>query len=142
MRSDRRVFLAGWLAVAGTPLWLRAQRQSQNSLMPSGQQQPPPSTSRPDPTPTFPRGAPAAADSDSDSIPISSASGDPNPRLVLQQDRKELQHDADVLLEMAQDLKKQVDSLDTTEVLSLDLVHKAEGIEKLARQMKSLMQAS
>jgi len=43
---------------------------------------------------------------------------------------------------MAEDLKKQVDDLDTTEVLSLDLVHKAEGIEKLAHQIKTLMQGS
>jgi hypothetical protein len=35
-----------------------------------------------------------------------------------------------------------VDTLDTTEVLSLDLVHKTEGIEKLAHQIKMLMQGS
>ena len=140
MRDDRRTFLAGWLAVAGAPLMVRARHRIQDSSMPSGQDQAPPSTSRPVPAHTPPSAVPGASESDPDAIPVLTASGDPNPRAVLQQDRKELRHDADSLLELAQDLKKQVDSLDTTEVLSLDLVHKAEGIEKLAHQIKSLMQ--
>ena len=66
----------------------------------------------------------------------------PDPRAILREDRKNIQHDAVTLVQMAEDLKKQVDDLDTTEVLSLDLVHKAEGIEKLAHQIKTLMQGS
>ncbi|MGB6198532.1 MAG: hypothetical protein WBF35_03170 [Candidatus Acidiferrales bacterium] len=70
----------------------------------------------------------------------SDPNGTPNPRAILKQDRKDLQHDAATLALLADDLKKQVDTLDTTEVLSLDLVHKTEAIEKLAHSMKMLMQ--
>jgi hypothetical protein len=130
MRNDRRVFLAGWIAVAGAPLWLRGQSQ-QPGQSPPGRQQLPDPNNPPIPTHTFPDDTPT---SDPDAGPVV------NPRAILQQDRKDLQHDAASLLQMAQDLKKQVDALDTTEVLSLDLVHKAENIEKLAHQMKTLMQ--
>jgi ABC-type transporter Mla subunit MlaD len=36
------------------------------------------------------------------------------------------------------DLRKQVDTIDSANVLSMDLIHKAEEIEKLARQIKTL----
>jgi hypothetical protein len=135
MRNDRRVFLAGWLAVAGTSLSLRGQQQGQYPNSQSRQPvSPPGSTPAPgQPGGTFPEDVPIT---DSESSP----SATPNPRAVLQQDRKDLQHDAATLLQMSQELKKQLDALDTTEVLSLDLVHKAEAIEKLAHQMKELLQ--
>jgi hypothetical protein len=138
MRNDRRVFLMGWLAVAGAPLVVRAAQQGQNGSM--GGQQSGTSTSRPVPIHSFPDSMPPGAGTDSDSDSDSDSSVNPNPRAVLQADRKDLQHDVAEILEMAQDLKKQVDSLDTTQVLSLDVVHKAEGIEKLAHQVKMLMQ--
>jgi hypothetical protein len=133
MRNDRRAFLAGWLVVAGASLSLRGQ-QSQNPNSSGRSMGTPPPGSNPLPQPgSLP-----------DDIPITDGNADPgprpNPRALLQQDRKDLQHDAVELLQMSQDLKKQVDALDTTEVLSLDLVHKAESIEKLAHQMKELMQ--
>ena len=139
MRNDRRVFLAGWLAIASSPVWVRGQQQNQN---PSGR-----TTGAPlgtsggmgstNPPGSFPGNLPGdVPEEDSDPGPVV------NPRAVLKQDRKNIEHDADALLQMAEDLKKQVDALDTTEVLSLDLVHKAESIEKLAHQIKTLMQGS
>ena len=130
MRNDRRIFLTGWLALAASPLLL------------SGQQNP--ST----PNSGNPRNPPGAIPSTEPNEFPNDASGrnpapepaTPNPRVVLEQDRKELQRDSTELALMAQDLKKQVDSLDTTQVLSLDLIHKAEAIEKLAHQIKTLMQ--
>ncbi|MGB6429205.1 MAG: hypothetical protein WBF06_01355 [Candidatus Acidiferrales bacterium] len=139
MRNDRRVFLAGWLAVASSPLWARAQQQGQypNGRTPGNSPGSSPGmggASSPGSLPgTFPGDVPEA---DPDATPAI------NPRAILKEDRKNIEHDAATLLQMAEDLKKQVDSLDTTEVLSLDLIHKAEGIEKLAHQIKTLMQGS
>ena len=138
MRNDRRVFLAGWLAVASSsPLWARGQQPGQNpngrapSALPGQGTSPGMGTTN---SPgSFPGDVP---ETDPEPGPVV------NPRAVLQQDRKDMQHDVAALLQMAEDLKKQVDSLDTTEVLSLDLIHKAESIEKLAHQIKTLMQGS
>jgi hypothetical protein len=139
MRNDRRVFLAGWLAVASSPLWVRAQQTGQ---YPSGR------TSGSSPgnnsgmgSTNSPGNLPGAFPGD---VPETEteAGPTPDPRAILREDRKNIQHDAVTLVQMAEDLKKQVDDLDTTEVLSLDLVHKAEGIEKLAHQIKTLMQGS
>ena len=41
-------------------------------------------------------------------------------------------------MELAEDLKKEVDKTDSADVLSLQMVKKAEEIEKLARQIKNL----
>jgi uncharacterized protein YoxC len=54
------------------------------------------------------------------------------------------QNQKDILKDMAQlesdvsDLRKQVDTINSANVLSMDLVHKAEEIEKLAHQIKTL----
>ena len=140
MRNDRRIFIAGCFAVASSPLWVRAQILGQQGQgQPGGQN---PSGRSPGNNPgmgstnapgTFPSDVPET-DADPSAVP--------NPRAILKQDRKDLQHDVATLLQMAEDLKKQVDALDTTEVLSLDLVHKTESIEKLAHQIKMLMQGS
>jgi len=131
MRNDRRIFLAGLLAAAGGPLLLSAQ---QNPPIPhSGDPRNPPGA--------IPSSDPGDFPSDRggrNPEPIPSPT--PDPRVILEQDRKDLQHDAEDLALMAQDPNKQVDTLDTTKVLSLDLVHKAEAIEKLAHQIKTLAQ--
>ncbi len=50
--------------------------------------------------------------------------------------QKKLAADTDKLLELATDLKKQVDKTNK-DILSVDVVKKAEEIEKLARSMKN-----
>ena len=130
MRTDRRMFLAGWIAVAGSPLLLSGQidPNPQPNYTPKG-------TSRQssNPPPQLPTSA--------DDIPAGPDSTSPgNSRAILEQDQKDLKHDCDELASMASDLKTQVDAVDTTKVLSLDLVHKADAIEKLAHRIKTLAQ--
>ena len=56
----------------------------------------------------------------------------------LKENQKNLRRDADHLLQLAQELKDEADKTEQTDVLSLSLIHKAEEIEKLARQIKGL----
>ena len=62
----------------------------------------------------------------------------PNARALLKLNQKELKHDAQRLLELAQALEKEVEKTDSAEVLSVSLFRKAEEIEKLAKHIKSL----
>ncbi len=62
----------------------------------------------------------------------------PNPRALFKLNQKELKHDAQRLLELAQALEKEVEKTDSAEVLSVSLVRKAQEIEKLAKHIKSL----
>jgi hypothetical protein len=64
-----------------------------------------------------------------------------DPRELLKENQKNLRRDADHLLHLAQELKEEVDKTEQTDVLSLSLVHKAEEVEKLAKQIKSLARA-
>jgi hypothetical protein len=65
-----------------------------------------------------------------------------DPQEQLKENQKNLRRDADRLLQLAQELKDQADKTEQTNVLSLSLVHKAEEVEKLARQIKGLARAS
>jgi hypothetical protein len=65
-----------------------------------------------------------------------------DPQEQLRENQKNLRHDADKLLQLAQELKEEADKTEQTDVLSLSLVHKAEEVEKLARQIKGLARAS
>ncbi len=60
------------------------------------------------------------------------------PRAVLKANQKDLKRDVERLAELAEELKKEVEKTDSTEILSLQLVRKAEEIEKLAKHIKSL----
>ena len=62
----------------------------------------------------------------------------PDPRLLLKHNQKEIKRDAERLFELADQLKKEIEKTDSAEILSLDLVRKAEEIEKLAKRIKSL----
>jgi len=66
----------------------------------------------------------------------------PDPKELLKENQKALRGDVDQLAQLVQDLKTEADKTDQTGVLSLSFVHKAEAIEKLARQIKSLARAS
>jgi hypothetical protein len=57
---------------------------------------------------------------------------------LLKLNQKDLKRDVQRLVELAQALQKEVEKTDSTEVLSLSVVRKAEEIEKLAKRIKSL----
>ncbi len=57
---------------------------------------------------------------------------------LLKQNQKQIQEDARRLFKLAEELKDQVGETDSAAVLSLPIVHKAEEIEKLAKQIKNL----
>jgi hypothetical protein len=65
-----------------------------------------------------------------------------DPQELLRENQKNLRHDVDRLLQLAQELKDEADKTEQTNVLSLSLVHKAEEVEKLARQIKGLARAA
>ena len=66
----------------------------------------------------------------------------PDPKEILKENQKNLRRDVDQLVQLAQDLKTEADQTNQTNVLSLTFIHKAEKIEKLVRQIKSLARAS
>lgn len=61
-----------------------------------------------------------------------------DPRAVLKENQQKIKQDADRLFELASELKKQTNQTNSADILSLDLVRKAEEIEKLARRIKNL----
>jgi hypothetical protein len=85
---------------------------------PDGQQPPP----RPGPEPSVNPGAqpPPGAE-----------------KKTLEDNEKDMKQKVERLYELASELKAQVDKTDSTKVLSLNLVKKAEEIEKLARDIKN-----
>jgi hypothetical protein len=66
----------------------------------------------------------------------------PDPKTQLKESQKHLRRDADRLLQLAQELKDEADKTEQTDVLSLSLVHKAEEVEKLAKQIKDLIRSA
>jgi hypothetical protein len=65
-----------------------------------------------------------------------------DPQELLKENQKNLRRNADRLLQLAQELKEEADKTEQTSVLSLSLVHKAEEVEKLAKQIKGLARAA
>jgi hypothetical protein len=65
----------------------------------------------------------------------------PDPVAILQHNQTEMQKDVARLSGLVEQLRKQVTKTDSTKVLSLDLIHTAEEIEKLAKQIKNLARA-
>lgn len=60
-----------------------------------------------------------------------------DPRVILKENEREIRRDAQRLYQLADQLRKQVEKTDTTQVFSVDLYRTAEEIEKLARQIKN-----
>jgi hypothetical protein len=69
---------------------------------------------------------------DEDAIPAK-----PSTKGILDDNEKDIKKKIERLFELATDLKEQVEKTDSSKVLSLTLVKKAEEIEKLARDIKS-----
>jgi peptidoglycan hydrolase CwlO-like protein len=56
---------------------------------------------------------------------------------ILEENDKDIKKKVERLYELASELKEQVDKTDSSKVLSLNLMKKAEEIEKLARDIKN-----
>jgi hypothetical protein len=63
----------------------------------------------------------------------------PDPRAILKQNEQDIKKDVARLTEVVAELQKSLDDSDTKEVLSLDVVHKTDEIERLAKQIRSLV---
>lgn len=61
-----------------------------------------------------------------------------DPQQLLLQNQKEIKEDAEKLFKLVTELRKEVNSTDSAKMLSLVLIHKADEIEKLAKQIKNL----
>ena len=61
-----------------------------------------------------------------------------DPKAVEKANQKKLREDVARLYEMASELKEQLEKTDSSFVVSVSFVKKAEQIEKLAKQIKSL----
>jgi hypothetical protein len=122
MQAGRRYFLSNFALVlpAARSLWAMGQRQ----------------TPAPHP-PRMPDGT--ATDGPFDD---STSLTPPDPKEQLKQSQKNLRRNADRLVQLARELKEEADKTEQTDVLSLSLVHKAEEVEKLARQIKDLIRAA
>ncbi len=59
-------------------------------------------------------------------------------KLILEHNQKQIKKDVSELYTLAQQLKEQVAKTDSANVLSLPILEKAEQIEKLAKQIRSL----
>jgi hypothetical protein len=61
----------------------------------------------------------------------------PMDKRILDENQKEIKKKVEKLFDLATELKNQVEKTDSSKVLSLDLVRKAEEIEKLAHDIKN-----
>jgi len=127
MNTGRRGFLASFIVtlVGAETLWAKGQRQV-------------PSNQNPQQGPQFPgtRGGP---NNTPDDVPLPPMA---DPKEQLKESQKTLRADADRLFQLSQELKDQAYDTEQTKVLSLSLLHKAEEVEKLAKQIKDLVRVS
>ena len=126
MIDGRRAFLAGVVALAAGRLWAAQQEGIPDASSRDGGQIGPPLTPE-----QRQQRLPGAADDGAAGPPI-------DPHALLKQNQKEIKKDMAELESLVGDLRKQVDTIDSANVLSMDLIHKAEEIEKLAHQIKTL----
>ena len=69
-------------------------------------------------------------------LPGSPDPSGPSTKSILEQNEKNIKRDIEKLYELATQLKTEVEKTDSSTVLSVALVKKAEEIEKLAKQIK------
>jgi hypothetical protein len=80
---------------------------------------------------------PAPPDPSPDQDDASPATAKSPTKVLLEANEKDIKKNIDKLLQLATDLKEQVEKTDSSKVLSLDLIKKAEEIEKLAHDIKT-----
>jgi hypothetical protein len=86
-------------------------------------------------TPAIPPPPPGSvAGADDSSIPPVGL----DPKIMLKQHQQQIHDDVEKLYALAGQLKDQVEKTETEQVLSLPMIQKAEQIEKLAKQVKTL----
>ena len=117
MSNTRRRFLT-LLAASGAVLTLRTEPLDGQAKPATGSR---PTT--PDPTP------------ESDA-PVVSPEKSPT-KLLLEANEKDIKKNIEKLYQLASDLKAEVEKTDSSQVLSLAMVKKAEEIERLARDIKT-----
>jgi hypothetical protein len=110
--ETRRVFLAGLILASVSSGLGGAQMRAQNPAV-----IPPPRHGQ---------------ESDEDNTKLPSAD-----KKILENNDKDMKKKVDRLFQLATELKSEVDSTDSSKVLSLNLMKKAEEIEKLARDIKN-----
>jgi hypothetical protein len=117
--NSRRKFLTGMAAIGAA---LGLSREVKALQTPADAQKPgpprPPHSGEPDSSPNFP------------SLPS------PEKR-ILEQNEKEIRKKVGQLYDLATELKAEVDKTDSSKVLSLNMLKKAEEIEHLARDIKN-----
>jgi hypothetical protein len=111
--ETRRTFLSGLLLVAYSGLGAQLVR-AQNPVINPPSQRP---TGRPDEPEVPPIAAP--------------------DKKILENNDKDMKKKVEQLYELAKQLKEQVENTDSSKVLSLNLMKKAEEIEKLAHDIKN-----
>ena len=123
METGRRYLLSNFAVIlaGATSLWAGGQ-----------QQLPPPLPSQ------FPDASRGSGRS-RDDIPAPPMA---DPKVQLKESQKNLRRNADHLLQLANELKDEAYKTEQTDVLSLSLFHKAEEVEKLAKQIKDLVRAA
>jgi hypothetical protein len=126
MQPARRAFLAAAIPAAmAAPLGFDAIHGIAQPQNPQRQQTPPSSLPFPktpeDPFPDTPK---------------------IDPKQMLKHNQEQIAQDVQKLYGLAGELKEQIGKTDSAAILSLPLVQKAEEIEKLARQIKSLARGS
>jgi hypothetical protein len=104
------------LAVAGTAAVVRAQTEL-------GQ--------------TKPTGRPAPPDPSKDADAPAGSPEKSSTKMVLEANEKDIKKNIEKLFQLATDLKAEVEKTDSSQVLSLAMVKKAEEIEKLAHVIKT-----
>jgi hypothetical protein len=110
--KNRRIFLGGLLTAGLATRFTGELAPGQNPKFPQDQK------TAPDGTPENPL-APSA------------------DKRILEENQKDIKKKVEKLYELASELKAEVDKTDSSKVLSLNLVRKAEEIEKLARDIKN-----
>ena len=124
MMTGRRLFLSNFAAILAGARTLWAGSSRQMGTAPSST----PDASR--------RSNRQQQDEDTPAPPMA------DPKVQLKESQKNLRRDADHLLQLANDLKDEAYKTEQTDVLSLSLVHKAEEVEKLAKQIKDLVRGA
>lgn len=110
--KNRRTFLGGLLTAGIASRFAGEMARGQDPKLPHDQK------TGPDATPENPL-APSAG------------------KRILEENQKDIKKKVEKLYDLVSELKAEVDKTDSSKVLSLNLVRKAEEIEKLARDIKN-----
>ena len=126
MKAGRRYFISNFAVIVAGARTLWAAGQQQRQLPPALPSQ-------------FPDATRSSGGRPRDDMP------DPpmaDPKVQLKESQKNLRRDADHLVQLANELKEEAYKTEQTDVLSLSLIHKAEEVEKVAKQIKDLVRAA